>query len=180
MSRIGRKPIKIPEKVKVILQKQSVHVEGPRGKLSAVIPAGVTVAVEGSTLNVGAPDSTRSNRGFQGLMRALIQNMVDGVVTGYQCKLEVKGVGYKFELKGTELVVSAGYSHVVRVQMPVGIKFTVDKSLTKLSVDGNDKAQVFLTGAKIRSIKKPEPYKGKGIMYAGEVVRRKVGKTGAK
>ena len=180
MSRVGRKPIKVPEKVKVTLAERAVHVEGPLGKLTAVIPAGVTLRLEGSTLQVGAPTPNRKNRGYQGLMRALLQNMVFGVVKGYSIDLEISGVGYKAELKGSELVISAGYSHQVRLKVPADVKTTVDKSQTKVKVQSANKASAGEFAATVRRVKKPEPYKGKGIRYAKENVRRKAGKTGAK
>lgn len=180
MSRVGRKPIKLTDKVKVAMQQNAVVVEGPLGRLQAVIPMGVTLRVDSGVVHVGAPQANRNNRGFQGLMRAVLANMVTGVVTGYERNLEISGVGYKAELKGEELVISAGYSHVVRLRMPEGIKAAVDKSQTKVSVKGIDKALVGLFAAKVRAVKEPEPYKGKGIKYAGENVRRKVGKSGAK
>ncbi|RYF05134.1 MAG: 50S ribosomal protein L6, partial [Deltaproteobacteria bacterium] len=179
-SRIGRRPIKLTDKVKVAVTGPSVVVEGPLGKLEALIPAGVSLKIESGVVNVVAPRATRNNRGFQGLMRALLANMVTGVVTGYKRSLEITGVGYKAELKGDELVISAGYSHVVRLHMPKGVKAVVDKSQTKVSLESIDKALVGLMAAKIRAVKEPEPYKGKGIKYAGEAIRRKVGKTGAK
>ncbi len=180
MSRIGRKPITVPKNVQIEVKDRSVIVTGPLGRLEAVIPPGVTVKAEEGMLNVGAPEFNRNNRGYQGLMRALLQNMVSGVVSGYKRDLEISGVGYKAELKGAELVISAGYSHLVRLKIPAGIKATVDKSLTKVSVQGIDLALVGLFAAKIHNVKNPEPYKGKGIKYAGEIIRRKAGKTGAK
>lgn len=180
MSRIGRKPIKVPEKVKITTRDRVVVVEGPLGKLEGIIPEGVKLQIENSVINVVAPRANRANRGYQGLMRALLANMVAGVVTGYERNLEISGVGYKAELKGDELVVAAGYSHIVKLKIPKSIKVGVDKSQTKVSVKGIDKQLVGLIAAQIRGVKEPEPYKGKGIKYAGEVIRRKVGKAGAK
>jgi large subunit ribosomal protein L6 len=180
MSRIGRKPIKVPEKVKISTRERIVVVEGPLGKLEAILPEGVTVRVEAGVANVVAPKATRGNRGFQGLMRALLANMVHGVVKGYEKQLEINGVGYKAELKGQDVIVSAGYSHLVKLRIPKGLKVAVDKTQTKVSVTGIDKQLVGQFAAQFRGVKVPEPYKGKGIRYANETIRRKVGKAGAK
>ena len=180
MSRIGRKPIKLPEKVKLAVRDRTVTVEGPRGKLDAVIPQGVSIRVDNGVVHIGAPQATRGNRGFQGLMRALLANMVFGVVHGYERTLEISGVGYKAELRGDELVIVAGYSHPVKLKMPKSLKVVIDKSQTKVTLQGFDKQLVGEYAAKIRNVKRPEPYKGKGIKYADEVIRRKVGKAGAK
>lgn len=179
MSRVGRKLIKIPAKVKVVASERSVGVEGPLGKLSAVLPAGVQVVVEGEVVRVTAPETNRKNRGFQGLVRALLQNMVHGVVHGYRHEIENIGVGYKFELKGSNLVVSAGYSHTVTIPVPEGIKAKVVGSNT-LHVTFIDKEAGGQFAAKVCGVKRPEPYKGKGIKFVGQVITRKAGKTGAK
>lgn len=180
MSRIGRKVIPLPEKVKITTTGRVVTVEGPLGKLDAVIPEGVTIQVDGKQVNIGAPEATRGNAGFQGLMRALLANMVHGVVHGYERNLEITGVGYKADLKGDMLTFALGYTHIIELKLPKTIKATIDKTQTKVSIKGVDKQLVGQIAAQIRSYKKPEPYKGKGVKYAEETIRRKVGKTGAK
>jgi large subunit ribosomal protein L6 len=180
MSRIGRKPIQIPDKVKVEAQGRTLHVEGPLGKLDAIIPAGVGVAIEKNMARVSPPLPTRQNRGFQGLVRALLQSMVVGVTEGYERSLEINGVGYKAELKGDTLTFTLGYTHPIDLKLPKGIQCVLDKGQTKLTIKGIDKQLVGQIAAQIRSFKKPEPYQGKGVKYAGEIIRRKVGKTGAK
>lgn len=180
MSRVGRKPIKLPEKVKLTVRERFIIAEGPLGKLEALMPEGVAIETKDGVAHVVAPKASRQNRGYQGLMRAVLANMVAGVVKGYERNLEISGVGYKAELKGDELVIAAGYSHIVKLKMPKGIKVVVDKTQTKVSVKGIDKQLVGQIAAQIRAVKEPEPYKGKGIKYAEEVVRRKVGKAGAK
>lgn len=180
MSRIGRKPVALPDKVKVSSSGRVLSVEGPLGKLDAIIPEGVTVAVEGGTASVGAPPPTRGNRGHQGLVRALLANMVVGVTKGYERSLEISGVGYKCELKGDTLTFVLGYTHPIDLKLPKGVQAIVDKSQTKLTIKGIDKQMVGQIAAQIRGYKKPEPYQGKGVKYADETIRRKVGKTGAK
>ena len=180
MSRIGRKPIRIPEKVKVVQNGRVLTVEGPLSKLTAVIPAGVVVSQEGEVLQIDAPVLSRGSRGYQGLVRALTANMVHGVTRGYEQLLEINGVGYKAELKGDILIFSLGYSHQIELKLPKAITAAVDKSQTKVTVKGSDKQLVGQIAAQIRSFKEPEPYKGKGVKYANEVIRRKAGKAGAK
>ena len=180
MSRIGRKPIKVPEKVKITLKDRIMHVEGPLGKLQGVVPEGVTMKVENGVVTLAAPKANRANRGYQGLMRALLANMVHGVVHGYEKTLEINGVGYKAELKGKVLVLSTGKSHLDQIKVPDGIKAVVDKSQTKVTVSGVDRQLVGQVAAQIRAVREPEPYKGKGIKYANETIRRKAGKAGAK
>ncbi len=180
MSRVGRKPIKVPEKVKLTVKEHSIVVEGPLGKIEGLIPEGVKLEIKDGIINVIAPKASRQNRGFQGLMRAVLANMVTGVVKGFERSLEISGVGYKAELKGQDLHVAAGYSHIVKLKVPTGVKVAIDKTQTKLSVTGIDKQLVRQFAAQIRAVKEPEPYKGKGIKYAEEVIRRKVGKAGAK
>jgi len=180
MSRIGRKPIAIPDKVKLEVKGHAIHVEGPLGKLDAIFPEGVTVTVDKGVAHVGAPPETRANRGFQGLVRALLANMVNGVTKGYEKSLEITGVGYKAELKGDVLTLALGYTHPIDLKLPKGVQAIVDKTQTKLTIKGIDKQVVHQIAAQIRSFKKPEPYKGKGVKYANEIIRRKVGKTGAK
>jgi len=180
MSRIGRKPVAVPDKVKIEMKGRALHVEGPLGKLDAILPEGVTVSVDNGVANVSDPPPNRQNRGYQGLVRALLANMVNGVVKGYEKSLEITGVGYKAELKGDTLTFSLGYTHPIDLKLPKGVQAIVDKSQTKLTIKGTDKQVVHQIAAQIRGYKKPEPYKGKGVKYAGEQIRRKVGKTGAK
>jgi large subunit ribosomal protein L6 len=180
MSRVGRKPIAVPAKVKIEVRGRHVHVEGPLGKLDAVVPPGVTIHVEDSVLTIGAPEANRANRGYQGMMRAVLANMVYGVVHGYERSLEISGVGYKAELKGDTLVFALGYTHLIHLKLPTTVKAVVDKSQTKLTIKGVDKQLVGQIAAQIYGYKKPEPYKGKGVNYAGRPIRRKVGKAGAK
>lgn len=179
MSRIGNKPIQIPDKVKIELKGRNVHVQGPLGALDAVVPEGVGIEVSGNVAHIKAPAATRSNKGFQGLMRALLANMVNGVSKGYERTLEINGVGYKAEQKGSKLVIALGYSHPCEIELPQGISAKIDKQ-TVVTIKGIDKQVVGQIAAQIRAFKKPEPYQGKGVKYAEETIRRKVGKTGAK
>ena len=178
MSRIGRKAVEIPDKVKIDVVGSLVKVIGPLGQLQTELPVGVGVSVEGKILRVAAPTLTRSNRGFQGLTRALLANMVTGVTRGYEKKLEISGVGYKAELKGDTLTFALGYSHPIELKLPKGVTAQVEKG-TLVTVKGVDKQAVGQVAAQMRAFRKPEPYKGKGVKYATEHIRRKVGKTGA-
>lgn len=181
MSRVGRKPITIPDKVKVEVKGDVVHVTGPLGNLSHNLPRGVTVSVADGTANVGAPKkATRTNRGYQGLFRALLANMVNGVTTGYHKSLDINGVGYKAELAGDTLTLSLGFSHTKSLKLPTGIKAEVNKQQNAIKIIGIDKQMVGQVAAKIRAFKVPEPYKAKGVKYADETIRRKVGKAGVK
>lgn len=181
MSRVGNKEIAVPEKVKVTLAPDSISIEGPLGKLSTKVLQGVQVALEGQTLRVVAPRAVRGNGGYQGTMRALLANMVEGVTKGYEGVVEISGVGYKAELKSADLVrFSLGYTEPRDVKCPSGIKVTVDKNQTAVTVKGADRQVVFQVLALMRSLKKAEPYKGKGVKYRGEIIRRKAGKAGAK
>jgi large subunit ribosomal protein L6 len=178
MSRIGRMPISVPAGVDVAIDGQDVTVKGPKGQLAltVVTPIAVSRADDG-TLTVTRPDDERENRSLHGLTRTLIANMVTGVTTGFSKSLEIVGVGYRVQPKGQGLEFALGYSHPIQVDPPEGIAFTVE-SPTRLTVTGIDKQQVGEVAANIRKLRKPEPYKGKGVRYAGEVVRRKVGKAG--
>lgn len=179
MSRIGRKPIAIPDKVKVDIHGNAVKVTGPLGELNAIFPAEVPVAIEKNIIHVSAPKLNRQNRGYQGLVRALLSNMVRGVTKGYEKKLEINGVGYKCEQKGEVLVLALGYSHPIEFTLPKGVKAKVEKQ-TQITITGIDRQAVGQAAAQIRAFKKPEPYKAKGVKYGDEVVRRKVGKAGVK
>ncbi|MCU0265470.1 MAG: 50S ribosomal protein L6 [Actinomycetia bacterium] len=178
MSRIGRLPIPVPSGVEVTIDGQDVTVKGPKGTLSHTVvpPISVERADDGS-LTVSRPDDGRTSRSLHGLTRTLVANMVTGVTDGYAKSLELVGVGYRVQAKGAALELALGFSHPVVVDPPEGIAFSV-QGPTKFTVSGIDKQQVGEVAANIRKLRKPEPYKGKGIRYAGEVVRRKVGKAG--
>lgn len=177
MSRIGKKPIEIPTGVEVKISGQQVDVKGPKGALTVVVPAPITAKVEDNLILVERPDDERSSRALHGLSRTLIDNMVIGVTQGYQKNLEIVGTGYRATAKGQSIELALGFSHNVTVDPPEGIELKLEGQ-TKIAVIGIDKQLVGETAANIRKLKKPEPYKGKGIRYAGEVVRRKVGKAG--
>jgi large subunit ribosomal protein L6 len=179
MSRIGKRPITIPAKVTVTIDGQHVAVKGPKGELSRVLPPEVIVQQEGDTLTVTRRDESRAARQRHGLCRTLVANMVDGVSQGFQRKLEIQGVGYRAAVQGKNLNLNMGYSHPVLIEPPDGIQFAVENNVN-VTVTGIDKEIVGNTAAKIRAVRPPEPYKGKGIRYAGEAVRRKVGKAGGK
>lgn len=179
MSRIGRLPITVPSGVEIALNGQQVNVKGPKGTLELAIAEPLTIAKnEAGEIQVSRPDDERESRSLHGLTRTLVHNMVVGVTEGYEKKLEIVGVGYRVLAKGpTELEFALGYSHPVVMKAPQGVTFTVETP-TRLSVSGIDKQLVGETAANIRKLRKPEPYKGKGIRYAGEQVRRKAGKAG--
>ncbi|WP_280251934.1 50S ribosomal protein L6 [Nocardia abscessus] len=178
MSRIGKKPIAIPAGVDVAIDGQDISVKGPKGALSLTIAEPITIAKgEDGQLEVVRPDDERRSRALHGLTRTLVSNMIVGVTQGYEKKMEIFGVGYRVALKGQNLEFALGYSHPVPIEAPEGITFAVE-SPTKFSVSGIDKQKVGQISAVIHGLRKPDPYKGKGIRYAGEVVRRKVGKTG--
>ena len=179
MSRIGRLPVVVPGSVQVTIDGQLVAVTGPKGTLQHTVKEPITVArAESGELEVSRPDDERVSRSLHGLTRTLVSNMVVGVTDGYEKKLEIVGVGYRVISKGpTELEFALGFSHPVKVSAPDGITFNVEAP-TRFSVIGIDKQQVGEVAANIRKIRKPEPYKGKGVRYAGEHVRRKVGKAG--
>jgi large subunit ribosomal protein L6 len=179
MSRVGKLPVKIPEKVKVSVDGHLVKVEGPKGKMSFPFNPRVAVQVDKGEVLVARPDESRQSKGLHGLTRTLVKNAVEGVVKGYERGLEISGVGFKAELKGKDLHFTLGFSHPVVFKLPDGIAAEVDPKQTKVTVKGVDKHLVGLTAAKIRALRPPEPYKGKGIKYANEIVRRKEGKTGA-
>jgi large subunit ribosomal protein L6 len=177
MSRIGKRPITIPAKVQVTIDGTKVMVKGPKGELSRDLPANVIVSQEGEILQVNRRDDTRVSRQMHGLSRTLVANMVEGVSQGFQRRLEIQGVGYRAQVQGRNLVLNMGFSHQVQIVPPEGVQFAVENN-TNVIVTGYDKEIVGNTAAKIRAVRPPEPYKGKGIRYAGEVVRRKAGKTG--
>jgi large subunit ribosomal protein L6 len=179
MSRIGKLPIPVPSGVDVTLAERLVTVKGPKGTLSHTVAAPITVAkADDGTVEVGRPNDERESKSLHGLTRTLIANMVQGVTEGYEKKLEIVGVGYRVLSKGpTQLEFQLGYSHPITFNAPDGITFTVDGP-TRLGVQGIDKQLVGEVAANIRKLRKPEPYKGKGVRYAGEQIRRKVGKAG--
>jgi large subunit ribosomal protein L6 len=179
MSRIGRLPVVVPGSVQVTIDGQQVAVTGPKGTLQHTVKEPITVArAENGELEVSRPNDERESRSLHGLTRTLVSNMVVGVTDGYEKKLEIVGVGYRVISKGpTELEFALGFSHPVKVSAPDGITFNVEAP-TRFSVIGIDKQQVGEVAANIRKLRKPEPYKGKGVRYAGEHVRRKVGKAG--
>ena len=178
MSRIGRLPITVPSGVDVNIDGQVVNVKGPKGALSHTVAEPITIErAEDGTLQVTRPDDERLSRSLHGLSRTLINNLIIGVTQGYEKKMEITGVGYRVQLKGSDLEFALGYSHAVPVKAPEGITFVVETP-TKFSVQGIDKQLVGEVAANIRKLRKPDPYKGKGVRYAGEKIRRKVGKTG--
>ena len=180
MSRIGRMPIALPAGVTVdIAENNKVTVKGPKGTLERVLPAEMEIKLDGTTVTVSRPNDAKKMKSLHGLTRTLINNMVVGVTEGYEKKLEVNGVGYRAQKNGKTLVLSLGYSHPVEMTDPEGIEVTVDGQ-NLIIVKGIDKEKVGQYAAEIRSKREPEPYKGKGIKYADEVIRRKVGKTGKK
>lgn len=179
MSRIGKKPITLPKGVEVKADGNLITVKGPKGTLTQEIPADITIQQEDDTLLVIRPGDEKKIRAFHGLSRALIANMVEGVTNGFQKKLELVGVGYRAQLQGSKLVISIGFSHPVEVEPPEGIEFEVP-AVTRITVKGIDKQLVGNTAAHIRAIRKPEPYKGKGIKYENEIIRRKAGKAGGR
>ena len=177
MSRIGLAPIAVPKGVDITINGQVVNVKGSKGTLEVELPEPITATVEDDEIKVSRPDDDRKNRALHGLSRSLVNNAVVGVTEGYTKKMEIFGVGYRVQQKGKDLEFSLGYSHPILIKAPEGITFAVDGA-TKLSVSGIDKQKVGQVAANIRRLRKDDPYKGKGIRYEGEQVRRKVGKTG--
>ena len=184
MSRIGRAPITVPAKVQVNWTEDNlVTVKGPKGQLSQQVDPALTLKLEEGTLSVARPSDSKEHKAKHGLYRTLVNNMILGVTTGFTKQLEIHGVGYRAAKVGENLVIQVGYSHPVEVQPPAGISLSVDgvdaaTKATRVSVSGIDKQLVGQVAAVIRNVRKPEPYKGKGIRYTGEVVRRKAGKAG--
>jgi large subunit ribosomal protein L6 len=176
MSRIGKQPVSVPAKVKVVVSGNRLAAEGPKGKLELNLPRHTSAKVEGATITVSRDAETAEARSMHGLARALIQNMVKGVSEGYQKKLEIQGVGFKAAIQGTIINLTLGYSHPILYPIPAGLKVVVEEN-TKITIDGADKELVGRVAAELRSYYPPEPYKGKGVRYAGEHVVRKEGKT---
>ena len=179
MSRIGKRPITIPGKVTVTIDGQHVAVKGPKGELDRVLPEQVKVEQDGDTLQVLRVNESRAARQRHGLSRTLVANMVEGVSNGFQRRLEIQGVGYRAQVQGRKLILNVGYSKPVEIDPPEGIQVAVENN-TNVIVSGINKEIVGNTAARIRAVRPPEVYKGKGIRYAGEVVRRKAGKAGKK
>ncbi len=178
MSRIGRLPVPVPSGVDVTIDGQAVMVKGPKGQLQHVVAQPIAVErAEDGTLAVTRPNDERQSRSLHGLTRSLLANMVQGVTQGYEKKLEIHGTGYRVVAKGSDLEFALGFSHSITVTAPAGISFAVENA-TRFSVQGIDKQQVGEVAANIRKLRKPDPYKGKGVRYAGETIRRKVGKAG--
>ncbi|RXJ03053.1 50S ribosomal protein L6 [Anaerobacillus alkaliphilus] len=179
MSRIGNKPVVIPAGVTITLNNNTITVKGPKGELSRELHTDMIVKVEENTLTVERPSDNKLHRSLHGTTRSIISNMVEGVTNGYEKKLELIGVGYRASKQGTKLVLNVGYSHPVEIEPEAGLEVEVPAN-TKITVKGIDKERVGALASNIRAVRSPEPYKGKGIRYEGEFVRRKEGKTGKK
>ncbi|MBN2059109.1 MAG: 50S ribosomal protein L6 [Deltaproteobacteria bacterium] len=178
MSRIGKMPIPIPKDVKVDLKGDTLTIQGPKGRLDRGIHSKVTISVENDQIKVLVNDESKESKSLHGLFRALIANMVQGVSKGFERSLDIVGVGYRAEVSGKTATFHLGYSHPVVFDLPDGIDARIEK--TRITLSGIDKEELGRTAAKIRSFRKPEPYKGKGIRYTEEIIKRKAGKTGAK
>ncbi|MGV9254445.1 50S ribosomal protein L6 [Streptomyces sp. NPDC003697] len=177
MSRIGKLPIAVPAGVDVTIDGRTVAVKGPKGELTHTVVAPIEIVKEDGTLRVTRPNDERQNKALHGLSRTLVANMITGVTQGYVKRLEISGVGYRVTAKGSSLEFALGYSHPIIVEAPEGISFKVETP-TRFSVEGIDKQKVGEVAANIRKLRKPDPYKAKGVKYEGEVIRRKVGKAG--
>jgi len=180
MSRIGKLPIPIPQGVKIQVEGSSVRAEGPKGKLTQPVPSGLTPRVADGTIVIERSSDERHVRALHGLARALVANMVHGVKDGFERKLDIVGIGYRAQMQGKNIQLALGYSHPIIFPLPDGVTAEIDKQVA-ITLRGADKAVLGQTAAKLRALRKPDPYKGKGIKYSGEVIRRKVGKkAGAK
>ena len=180
MSRIGKQPIPIPQGVKIQIEGLTVRAEGPKGKLSQPVPTGLTTRVADGTIVIERAGDDRRVRALHGLARALVANMVTGVKDGFERKLDIVGIGYRAQMQGKNIQLALGYSHPIIFPLPDGVTAVIDKQVAS-TLRGADKAVLGQTAAKLRALRKPDPYKGKGIKYSGEVIRRKVGKkAGAK
>lgn len=178
MSRIGKMPVSLPKEVKVASDPSKVEVTGPKGLLTHLLPQGISISVDGGKILVQRANDQRTTKALQGLTRSLVANMVTGVTQGFEKKLEIVGVGFRADLQGATLKLTLGFSHPILYSLPKGIKVEIEKQ-TLLTVKGIDRQQVGTVAAQLRSIKPPEPYKGKGVKYFGERIRKKVGKTKA-
>jgi large subunit ribosomal protein L6 len=179
MSRIGKLPITVPSGVTVTVDGNTVKVKGPRGELQHRVPVGISVERSDNTLNITRATEEENHKALHGLTRSLIANMVEGVTSGYKKNLEITGVGFKAEVRPYGLQLSLGFSHTIEYKAPAGIKLTAPQP-TAVTIEGSDKMLVGQVAAELRNLRPPEPYKGKGIRYAGEVIRRKAGKAGGK
>jgi large subunit ribosomal protein L6 len=179
MSRIGKLPIPVPKGVTIAINGNTVKVKGPKGELTRVFADGITVGQEGETLKVTRASDEVNHKSLHGLSRSLLANMVEGVTKGYQKTLEITGVGYKAEVRPNGLQLALGFSHSIEYKAPAGVKLTAPQPTTVV-IDGADKEKVGQVAAELRNLRPPEPYKGKGIKYQGEVIRRKAGKAGGK
>ncbi len=180
MSRIGKMPVPIPKGVEVRADGAAVRVKGPKGELVSAIPTGLTVSITDGEVRIARASDEPKARSLHGLLRALVANNVEGVTKGFTRELEISGVGYKAEVKGKSVVFALGYSHPVDFAIPEGIAIAIDAKAGRMTVTGADKQRVGQTAAEIRKLRVPDPYKAKGIKYANEVIRRKVGKAGGK
>lgn len=178
MSRIGRMPIEVPQGVKVEIKGSHVRVQGPKGALEHTFPAAMSIKLQDNVLTVERPSDSKEHKALHGMTRAVINNMVVGVSQGFEKVLEINGVGYRASVSGKNLVLNVGYSHPVEVEPPDGIEFEVDERARQIKVKGYDKVLVGQVAADIRKVRPPEPYKGKGIKYLDEKIRRKAGKSG--
>lgn len=178
MSRIGRMPVVVPQNVNIEIKGTNVRVKGPKGELQHTFPASMDISFEDGQIEVKRPSDQRTHRAMHGMTRALINNMVVGVSSGFEKVLEINGVGYRAEMQGKNLVLNVGYSHPVVIEPPQGIEFDVDMKIRQIKVRGYDKQAVGQMAADIRKVRPPEPYKGKGIKYLEEKLRRKAGKAG--
>ena len=178
MSRIGKLPIKLEAKVKATVAGDKVNFEGPKGKISVAVPPGLKVVVKDGVLTVQRPDESRRARSLHGLGRSILNNAARGVAAGWERKLDIRGVGFRAEVKGKQVHFALGYSHPVVFDIPTGIDIAIDKQ-THVTVTGIDRQLVGQVAANIRGLRKPDPYKQKGVRYTGEVLKKKVGKTGA-
>jgi len=179
MSRVGKKPIQIPDKTEIAYQDRLLTVKGGKGSLTRSIHPAVDLKIESGIMNVTLVKDGRSSRAFQGLTRSLVANMIKGVTTGFERTLEINGIGYRAEIKGSSIVFSLGYSHPISFDLPEGISASMEKN-TLIKLSGIDKELLGHTAAAIRQLRPPEPYKGKGIKYTEEIIRKKAGKTGTK
>jgi large subunit ribosomal protein L6 len=179
MSRIGKMPVSIPKGVTVAIDGNTVKVKGPKGELTREFAQGISVGQDGETLHVKRASDEVNHKALHGLSRTLLANMVEGVTKGYQKTLEISGVGYKAEVKPFGLQLALGFSHPIQYKAPAGVKLSAPQPTT-IVIDGADKEKVGQVAAELRSLRPPEPYKGKGIKYSGEVIRRKAGKAGGK
>lgn len=180
MSRIGKKPVEIPSGVEVKVVDGNIFVKGPKGSLNWRYPEGISISVEGGKVVVSRSGDSKNEKALHGLSRSLIANMVTGVSQGYQRILEIHGIGYRAQVQGNKLLLTLGYSHPVEYQLPEGVSATVDQKQTTITLSGVDKHLLGQVAANLRALRSPDPYKGKGIRYAGERLKLKVGKAGKK